>query len=150
MQTIWSACVLTKTVSAYIARAVLRAHIYIFIFFCIFEFNVQFISRDHIADVDFNDVSVYMEINWWVGQPCVGLRNKFVLKSICAQKLSNSFSDIYITNIYIYTRFQKRCNFKVYIRYICLLFSHQKGVDRKNNRGPFLQKKITTAAVKPL
>ena len=60
MQTIWSACVLTKTVSAYIARAVLRARIYIF---CIFEFNVQFMSRDHVADVDFNDVSVYMEIN---------------------------------------------------------------------------------------
>ena len=53
MQTIWSACVITKTVSAYIARAVLRARIYTF---CIFEFNVQFISRDHIADVDFNGV----------------------------------------------------------------------------------------------
>ena len=51
--------------------------------------------------------------------------------------------------IYIYTRFQKRCNFKVYMIYICLLFSHQKGVDRKNNRGPFLQKERTIAAVKP-
>ena len=29
--------------------------------------------------------------------------------------------------IYIYTRFQKRCNLKVYVIYICLLFSHQKG-----------------------
>ena len=38
---------------------------------------------------------------------------------------------------------------KVYIIYICLLFSHQKGVDRKNNRGPFLQKERTIAAVKP-
>ena len=33
--------------------------------------------------------------------------------------------------------------------YICLLFSHQKGVDRKNNMGPFLQKERTIAAVKP-
>ena len=41
------------------------------------------------------------------------------------------------------------CNFKVYMIYICLLFSHQKGVDRKNNRGPFLQKERTIAAVKP-
>ena len=51
MQTIW------RTFSAYIAHAALHTHIYIF------EFNVQFISRDHIANVDFNDVSVYMEIN---------------------------------------------------------------------------------------
>ena len=51
--------------------------------------------------------------------------------------------------IYIYTRLQKRCNFKVYMIYICLLFSHQKGVDRKNNMGPFLQKERTIAAVKP-
>ena len=29
----------------------------------IFESSVQFISRDHIDNVDFNDVSVYMEIN---------------------------------------------------------------------------------------
>ena len=43
--------------SAYIARAALHARIRIF------EFNVQFISRDHIANIDFNDVSVYMEIN---------------------------------------------------------------------------------------
>ena len=34
--------------------------------------------------------------------------------------------------------------------YICVLFSHQKGVDRKNNRGSFLQKERTIAAVKPL
>ena len=51
--------------------------------------------------------------------------------------------------IYIYTRLQKRCNFKVYMIYICLLSSHQKGVDRKNNRGPFLQKERTIATVKP-
>ena len=51
MQIIW------RTFSAYIARAALQARIYIF------EFIVQFISRDHIANVDFNDVSVYMENN---------------------------------------------------------------------------------------
>ena len=34
-------------------------------------------------------------------QPCVGLRNRFVLKSICAQKLSNSSSDIYIYIFYL-------------------------------------------------
>ena len=28
-----------------------------------FDKSSQFISRDHVADVDFNDVSVYMEIN---------------------------------------------------------------------------------------
>ena len=52
--------------------------------------------------------------------------------------------------IYIYTRFQKRCIFKLYMIYICVLFCHQKGVDRKNNRGSFLQKVRTIAAVKPL
>ena len=57
MQTIWSACVLTKTVfGIYRACSLARAYIH-------FEFNVQFISRDYIADVDVNDVSVYMEIN---------------------------------------------------------------------------------------
>ena len=61
---------------------------------------------------------------------------------------SNTFLLTFIY-IYIYTRFQKRCNFKVYMIYICLMFSHQKGVDRKNNRGPFLQKERTIAAVKP-
>ena len=57
MQTIWSACVLTKTVfGIYRACSLARAYIH-------FEFNVQFISRDYIADVDVNDVSVYMEID---------------------------------------------------------------------------------------
>ena len=40
--------------------------------------------RVHIADVSFNGTSVYMEINWWVDQPRVDLRNRAVLKSICA------------------------------------------------------------------
>ena len=38
-----------------IYRARSLAHAYY-----IFEFNVQFISRDHIVDVDFNNVSVYI------------------------------------------------------------------------------------------
>ena len=53
-------------------------------------------------------------------------------------------TDLYIyiyIYTYIYTRFQKRCNFKVHMIYMCLLFSHQKGVDRKKTIGGHFYKR---------
>ena len=64
----------------------------------------------------------------WISQYFVLARDYIVGFPV----LHSKYIYIYIY-IYIYTRFQKRCNFKVYMIYIyiCLLFSHQKGVDRK-------------------
>lgn len=46
-------------------------------------------SGIHIADVNLSDTSVRMQINWWVDQPRVDLKNRAVLKSICAHHFYN-------------------------------------------------------------